>query len=79
MNGRCQPSPRNPSFAQSVSFVPGPQSETARNHITQSETTKIGSARILFVTTLSILSDSVSVFAPRFFATALPTSVLMKS
>ena len=59
VNGRCQPSPRNSSLAQSVSRVPGPPSATASHHITQSERMKIGSARMRCVTMRSILSDSV--------------------
>ena len=57
VNGRCQPSPRKPSFAQSVRIVPGPFSATASHHMTQSERIKIGNARMRCVTNLSILSE----------------------
>ena len=59
VNGRCQPSsPRKPSLAQSVRIVPGPFSATASHHMAQSEMMKMGSARMRWVTILSILSES---------------------
>ena len=81
VNGRCQPSlPRRPSFAQSVSFVPGPDSATARNHIAHKERMKTGNARIRCVTKRSILSENVVLplrFA--FFVSALSIRFLMNS